>query len=153
MAKVDMKMPEEFLTKLSKLGITMSYSNGQSTLEVDEDALRTALENNPDAVKNAFTDASSGLMTRVKSTLDMYANTSSGSPGILVSKAGSAYASTSLLNNTLQEQLNDLDDEIEKWQDKLSDKVDYYTRMFSQLEQLTAQMNNQSSMLAGLMGG
>ena len=140
-------------TKLSKLGITMSYSNGQSTLEVDEDALRTALENNPDAVKNAFTDASSGLMTRVKSTLDMYANTSSGSPGILVSKAGSAYASTSLLNNTLQEQLNDLDDEIEKWQDKLSDKVDYYTRMFSQLEQLTAQMNNQSSMLAGLMGG
>ena len=140
-------------TKLSKLGITMSYSNGQSTLEVDEDALRTALENNPDAVKNAFTDASSGLMTRVKSTLDMYANTSSGSPGILVSKAGSAYASTSLLNNTLQEQLNDLDDEIEKWQNKLSDKVDYYTRMFSQLEQLTAQMNNQSSMLAGLMGG
>ena len=104
-------------------------------------------------MKNAFTDASSGLMTRVKSTLDMYANTSSGSPGILVSKAGSAYASTSLLNNTLQEQLNDLDDEIEKWQDKLSDKVDYYTRMFSQLEQLTAQMNNQSSMLAGLMGG
>ena len=85
--------------------------------------------------------------------MDMYANTSSGSPGILVSKAGSAYASTSLLNNTLQEQLNDLDDEIEKWQDKLSDKVDYYTRMFSQLEQLTAQMNNQSSMLAGLMGG
>ena len=58
-----------------------------------------------------------------------------------------------MLNNTLQEQLNDLDDEIEKWQNKLSNKVDYYTRMFSQLEQLTAQMNNQSSMLAGLMGG
>ena len=140
-------------TKLSKLGISMSYSNGQSTLEVDEDALRTALGNNPDAVKNAFTDTSSGLMTRVKSALDMYANTSSGSPGILISKAGSAYSSTSLLSNTLQEQINDLDDKIEKWQDKLSDKVDYYTRMFSQLEQLTAQVNNQSSMLSGLMGG
>ena len=35
----------------------------------------------------------------------------------------------------------------------MSDQVDYYTRQFTALEQLVAQMNNQSSMLAGLQGG
>ena len=48
--------------------------------------------------------------------------------------------------------MNDIDDEIEKWQDKLSDKVDYYTNKFTQLEMLINQMNSQSSALSGLMG-
>lgn len=140
-------------TTLSKIGITTSYSNGQTTLAVDEEKLRSALENDPDSVRDAFTDTRTGLMTNIKSTMDMYANTSSGSPGILVSTAGTQYASNSLLDNTLLKQMNELDDQIDKWQTRMSDKVDYYTRQFSLLEQLTAQMNNQSSMLAGLMTG
>ena len=35
----------------------------------------------------------------------------------------------------------------------MADRVDYYTSQFTALEQLMSQMNNQSSMLAGLMGG
>ena len=35
----------------------------------------------------------------------------------------------------------------------MSDQVDYYTSKFSQLEQLVAQMNSQSSYFAQLMGG
>ena len=58
----------------------------------------------------------------------------------------------SLLKNTLQTQIDDLDEDIEKWQDKMSDKIDYYTNKFTALEQLISSMNNQSSMLAGLMG-
>ena len=43
--------------------------------------------------------------------------------------------------------------EIERWQTKMSSKVDYYTRQFTKLEQLMNSMNSQSSMMAGLMGG
>ena len=43
--------------------------------------------------------------------------------------------------------------EISSWQDKMSDKVDYYTSKFTQLEVLINEMNSQSSALAGLTGG
>ena len=52
-----------------------------------------------------------------------------------------------------QNQIDDINTEIEKWQDKLSTQVDKYTSMFSKLETLIYQMNSQSSTLAGLMGG
>ena len=68
-------------------------------------------------------------------------------------KAGSTYSSLSLLSNTLQDQLGDLDNEIDKWQTRMSDKIDYYSEQFSKLEQLTSEMNSQSSMLSGLLGG
>ena len=58
-----------------------------------------------------------------------------------------------LLNNTLLEQMKDIDKQVDKWQAKMSDKVDYYTNKFTQLEMLIAQMNSQSSSLAGMMGG
>ena len=49
--------------------------------------------------------------------------------------------------------MDEYDTQIEKWQDKLSDKVDYYTRQFSRLEQLIMQMNSQSSSIMSMMGG
>ena len=55
--------------------------------------------------------------------------------------------------NNLQTQIDNLDTQIEKWQDKMSDRIDYYTNQFTRLEQLINQMNSQSSALAGLMGG
>ena len=49
--------------------------------------------------------------------------------------------------------MDNLNTQIEKWQDKMSDQVDYYTTQFTQLEQLIAQMNSQSSTLSQMMGG
>ena len=63
------------------------------------------------------------------------------------------FRSTSIYQNYIQKQLDNLDTQIEKWQDKMSDQVDYYTTQFSKLEQLIAQMNSQSSSLAQMMGG
>ena len=68
-------------------------------------------------------------------------------------KAGTPLSSYSLQNNFLQTQIDNLDTQIEKWQDKMSDRIDYYTNQFTRLEQLINQMNSQSSALAGLMGG
>lgn len=144
---------------LSKIGIKTSYSDGLTTLELDENVLTDALKNNPDSVRDAFSRSvsngasSDGLMYNLKSVLDTYANTSTGSMGLLIQQAGSSYAPNSVNSNNLQKEYDNFTAQIEKWQDKMSDKVDYYTRQFTALEQLIAQMNNQSSMLSGLQGG
>ena len=139
---------------LSKMGITTSYSDGVTSVTVDEEALRSALSNDPDSVRDAFvsTTGVGGLMTNVSKVVSDYAATTGATKGILVEKAGSTYSALSLLNNTLQDQIDNYDEQISKWQDKLSDKIDYYTQMFTRLETLTNQMNSQSSMLSGLMG-
>lgn len=140
---------------LSKMGITTTYSQGVTTLQVDEDALRDALSRDPDGVRDAFTSTSGsgGLMVNVSKVLSDYASTTGATKGILVQKAGSAYSPLSLLNNSLQDQIDEYDAQISRWQDKLSDQVDYYTRMFTRLEQLTSTMNSQSSMISSMLGG
>lgn len=140
---------------LSGIGITTSYSNGTTTLVVDENALRTALENNPDKVRDVFVgkNGSGGVMEKMKDQLDAYVGTTGANKGILINKAGSTLAPVSIYQNTMQQEIDKFSTEIEKWQDKLSDKIDYYNKKFTALEKLISQMNNQSSALAGLSGG
>ncbi|MEA4994398.1 MAG: flagellar filament capping protein FliD [Oscillibacter sp.] len=140
---------------LSAMGISTTYSDGVTTLQVDEDALRDALASNPDGVRDAFTSTTGngGLMVNVSKVLSDYASTTGATKGILVQKAGSAYSPLSLLSNNIQDQIDEYDEQITKWQDKLSDQVDYYTRMFTRLEQLTSSMNSQSSMITSMLGG
>lgn len=141
------------------IGLSSSYSGGLTTLELDENALREALASDPDKVRDVFSKtvdngaSSNGLMYNMKKVLDTYANTSSGSMGLLIQQAGSKYSPNSVNSNNLQKEYDNFTTQIEKWQTKMSDRVDYYTKQFTALEQLVAQMNNQSSMLAGLQGG
>ncbi len=144
---------------LREIGIGTSYSNGMTTLSLDEDKLRAALESDPDKVKNAFTkskeggSSSDGLMTRMQDTLNTYVKTTGEPKGILIQRAGSNKAYTSLNNNTLKTQIDNIDNQIERWQNKMASQIDRYTTQFSRLEQLIAEMNSQSSAMMGLMGG
>ncbi len=143
---------------MDSIGLKTTYSNGVTTISLDESKLRAALDSDPDKVRNVFAktkdggSATDGLMSTLKTTLNAYSSTSLGSQGILVRKAGTKLSSVSLLNNTLQKQIDNFTKQIESWQDKLSDKIDYYTKQFTQLEKLMSTMNNQSSMLSDLMG-
>ena len=142
---------------LKAIGITSNYSNGLTTLSLNEEKLRAALETDPDKVRDVFSksvasgSSSNGLMQALKSPLDMYSKTQ-GTKGILVQKAGSTLAPSTLYKNTLQNKLDDIDTQIEKWQDKMADQVDRYTSKFAALEKLIAQMNSQSSALSGFLG-
>lgn len=144
---------------LREIGIGTSYSNGMTTLSLDEDKLRAALESDPDKVKNAFTkskeggSSSDGLMTRMQDTLNTYVKTTGEPKGILIQRAGSNKAYTSLNNNALKTQIDNIDNQIERWQNKMASQIDRYTTQFSRLEQLIAEMNSQSSAMMGLMGG
>ena len=136
---------------LKAAGITVNYSNGMSTLKFDEQALRDTLNSDPDRVRDIFTK-SDGLMQSMKTPLDQYGKTTGGK-GILVDKAGSVLAPSTLYTNNLYKELTSIDEQIEKWQEKMEDRVDYYTSQFSRLEQLIAQANSQSSYFSQLSGG
>lgn len=143
---------------LSSIGITTNYEDGITTLSVDETKLRAALESDLDGVRDAFVSnkdngaSSDGLMASMQEVIDRYAATTGATKGILIEKAGSKYSTSASLDNTMLDKMNDLDEQIAKWQDKMSNKVDYYTNKFTQLEVLINQMNSQSSALAGLTG-
>lgn len=143
---------------LREIGITTSYSDGLTTLSLDEEKLRTALSNDPEKVRNAFTKTSedgsgNGLMQNLQSTLETYVKTTGEPKGVLITHAGSVKAPTSLNSNSLLTQINNIDKQIERWEDKMSDQIDRYTTQFSKLEQLIAEMNSQASSMSGLMGG
>ena len=151
-------MTGEHGAALREAGITVNYANGLSTLEFDEDKFRNALNNDPDKVRDAFTASvesgskSNGLMQALKQPLEIYGKTEGGK-GVLVEKAGSPLAPSTMYNNTIQQELNRIDEQIERWEDKMNDQVDYYTNQFSRLEQLIQQMNSQSSYFSQLMAG
>ncbi len=143
---------------LESIGLSTAYSNGVTTLKLNETKLREALDSNPDKVRTVFTktteggSTTNGLMQSLKMTLNDYASTSLAKPGILVSKAGTKLSAVSLLHNNLYQQIGNIDKQIESWQSKLSSRIDYYTKQFTALEKMMSTMNNQSSMLSDLMG-
>ncbi|MBR3704091.1 MAG: flagellar filament capping protein FliD [Oscillospiraceae bacterium] len=142
---------------LEKIGISTAYENGKTTLKIDEDKLRNVVENDLDAVKEAFTAEPSGtsrggLMYNLQKTAEKYTKTTGSQKGILIELAGSEKAATSLTKNDYKTKMDMLQEQITRWQEKLSDKVDYYTRQFTALEKLISEMNSQSSALYGMMG-
>lgn len=148
---------------LKAAGISVNYANNLTTLSLNENQLRATLETDPDRVMELFTKTKSsgadsdGLMQAIKEPLELYGKTTgvnltTGTKGVLVNKAGHPLAPSTMYNNTIQQQLDKIDQEIAKWQDKMSDQVDSYTQQFAKLEQLISQMNSQSSAIAGFLG-
>lgn len=149
---------------LRDMGISVStnYSdNGK--IVFDEEKFRKALEADPEKVREAFTapaekDASGngikqgGLMVRLQDINNKYAGMTGSTKGILVERAGSPFAPTTIMNNELQKQMDSIDDVIESLQDKLKTEQDRYISQFTSLETLINQMNSQSSWLSSAFG-
>lgn len=148
--------------QMESYGITVStdYSdNGK--LVLDEAKFKAALESDPEGVKELFTRPASevdetdkgGLMARIKTLTDRYASTTGATKGILIEQAGSTYAPTTILNNRIQKELNMIDGNVKRLQDKLKVETDRYIKQFTTLETLISQMNSQSSWLSQVGGG
>lgn len=145
----------------SDIGLSVSTNwkdNGKIIL--DESKLKASLAENPDNVKTLFTEAgdggsltTGGAMSRMKSITDKYAATTGATKGILVEKAGSEKSPSSMLKNSLLEQMKDIDDVVKKLESKLTTERTRYQRQFTALEQLVQQMNAQSGWLTQQFGG
>ncbi len=128
-------------TSISKLGISTSSNwkdNGK--LYLDEDQLREALADDPDAVMELFTgnDDTDGLA-------DQLYDLTSNSITLLTNKAGS---SSSLADSSyMGKELERINDRIDEWEDRLEDLEERYWTQFTAMETALQKLNDTSSWL------
>ncbi|MCL2087863.1 MAG: flagellar filament capping protein FliD [Oscillospiraceae bacterium] len=139
---------------------TLYEDNGK--VLIDEEALRKAIQENPDGLQDLFT-GERGIMTELKGVVDKYASTAGvdfDAPyaagqqrkGLLILQAGLDDSSTST-RNFLYRQLTQLDTVIERLQRTQQIQEDRYYKQFTALERHMVRMNEQSSWMAGQFGG
>lgn len=141
------------------IGIKVSSNykdNGK--LEIDEEALRKALESDPTKVQNFFARPSTGtesggVMYKLKGTLDKYAKTDGANKGILIQKAGHSSSALSMLDNGYSRELKQLDATILRFERTLKAQEDRYYKQFTNLETFVQRMNMQSGYLTQQFGG
>ncbi len=148
----------EFRDEFEAIGITVSTNyadNGK--LVFDQAAFESALKEDPENVKELLsgeaassTVGTDGLVAKVKDTMDKYASMTGATKGLLVEKAGSEYAPTSVLSNTMLDMIEDMEEKIESLKDTLQIETDRYTTQFTALETLISEMNSQSSYLSSM---
>ena len=132
---------------LYNIGIETGNYKDQGKLVLDETALRNALASNPGGVEQLFTQAQDGLAKLLDNSLKNVANTSSGSPGMLVQMAGlKGYSSEK--NNTLSQQITSIEDRIEQLKSIYEKQKERYWKQFNTMERVLANMSSQSSYLS-----
>lgn len=136
------------INMLSEIGInTGRYTDG-GKLFIDETKLKDTLLKKPDEVTALFTsrvgDVNVGVGGLVYESLNKTIKS-------LSDKAGSP---TSLVDNSqITKYIKRMDQEINRWQDKLERIEDRYWKQFTAMEKAISQMNSQSSWLQQSLGG
>ena len=132
---------------LYNIGIETGNYKEKGKLVLDETALRNALANDPSGVEQLFTQAQDGLAKLLDDSLKNVANTSSGSPGMLVQMAGAkGYSSEG--NNTLSREVVSIEERIEQLKSIYEKQKERYWKQFNTMEQVLANMSAQSNYLS-----
>lgn len=131
--------------QLSKIGITTTanYLEG-GKLEIDEAALKKAIETDPDSVENLF--RGDGVTSDQKGIVQRLYDTVSNTMDTLKLKAGNANSVNDTF--TLGKQLDNVGDQIDAFEDKLTQMEDRYYSQFTAMEQAIQQFNSQSAYLS-----
>lgn len=122
-------------------------------LEIDEDALNKAFEQNSDAIVKLFTDSENGIMSKLNKVMDS-AVKSSGSAnnrGTLVQKAGKANSSVTT-DSYIYKQMTRIQDRIKELQSRYDDKEEYWWSVFTNMETAMSDLNSQTSYISQYLG-
>ena len=148
----------------SKFGIfnmgikTASYLDSSSEdamrgkLKLDEDAFNKAFNENPEAITKLFTDAENGVMVKVNKVLDNAVRTTGRTKGSLINKAGTTSGS-SAKDNYIYRQMEAVQKRISQLQDRYDSKEDYWWKVFTNLESVMGDFNDQSAYLSNYLSG
>lgn len=137
---------------LYSIGITTSknYNDG-GTLEIDEDKLRKALEENPDAVEQLFKNADgkkddvvNGETVDTRGYLDKLRESMKSFEVNIEKKAGRSTMTDA--QYTIGKNLMDTETRIKTWQDKLKTIEERYWKQFTAMESAINKANQQSSL-------
>ncbi|WP_157950840.1 flagellar filament capping protein FliD [Peribacillus acanthi] len=132
------------MNQLTAVGIKTSanYLEG-GKLEIDEAKLKKAIETNPEDVEKLFT--SSGSTDSQKGIIHRLYDTVSNTMNKLKERAGNSFSTNAQF--TLGKQLNLVDSQINRFEDKLVRLEDRYWRQFTAMEKAIQQSNQQSMYL------
>ncbi|WP_342479164.1 flagellar filament capping protein FliD [Paenibacillus sp. FSL H7-0350] len=142
----------EKLGQLSQYGITTGqyYENGK--LYIDEDKLKQALTDNPQAVTTIFqggSDSSTGLISKLSTLMTNEIEKMSIKAG--TSKFSSDVTVTFKTDSTMGKELADYKKRISTLQDRLDDYENNLYKRFTAMETAISNYNSQSSSLASYM--
>lgn len=130
---------------LFKIGITTSTSySDNGKLEINEDKLRKALEEDPDIVSRIFTGDSATGAEGVVSQLRTAAKNAVSNIEVTSGKA----TSTSEKSYSIGRTISDLSTKIDDWKDRLKDIEERYWKQFSAMETAIQKANSQSSIFS-----
>lgn len=143
--------PEGAKYALYDLGIETSSNwedKGKLVLSADgENTLKKVLESESDEVYKLFNDPQSGIMVKMNDVIKATANTSSGSPGTLVTLAG-VKGRASDKNNVLSERLKKIEEKIKSLQTSYEKEKNRYWNQFNAMETMISNMSSQSAWLS-----
>ena len=129
---------------LYDLGIDLTDSwSDNGKLEIDESKLDNALEVYGDKVAELFT-STNGIAAKLESTVDKAISTKTNKYGYLTSIAGMANTKTAT-DNMIYQQMQSLQDLIDRLTEKYEDEQERYWDQFSYLETYMSKMNTQAS--------
>ena len=109
-----------------------------SSVEGNVDRLRAAIEEDPEAVGEFFTQLSKGLYEDLREKMGK-------------TELSSSYT---IYNDVqMKKDYDEYTKTIKKWEDKLKDMEDYYYKKFSAMETALSKLQSQTNSLASLLGG
>ncbi|MBE6842835.1 MAG: hypothetical protein E7510_08420 [Ruminococcus sp.] len=143
----------EGVPMLSDIGIESSKEwKDYGKLTIDKDKLTETLENDMQSVASVFT-GKNGVASRLEGACKRAANTSSGSPGSLVTLAGVKGKATEK-ENTITDRIDTIKEKIEKLKEQYETKKERYWKQFNAMETALSSMNSTATWLSSmLMGG
>jgi flagellar hook-associated protein 2 len=132
---------------LASIGISSKSYQDQGKLYVDEDTLRTALQNDPDGVKSLFStlgnpSSTNGVISRLSDDMNNAISSLTSKAGM----TGNSYYDQSFIGK----QLTDLQTQITAQTKKLNDKENLYYKQFAAMESAVSKYNDQGSYLSQL---
>lgn len=136
----------EKYNQLAEIGITTSKDYlERGKLEIDEDKLKAAIEDNPEAVYQLFmadgpTSDQQGLARRLRTNI-------SDTMKQIEEKAGNTFKTQ--YNYTIGKDMLRIDDDIESLEYRLKQIEDRYWAQYNAMEKAIQNLNNQSSQLTG----
>lgn len=104
---------------------------------IDEDALKTAIDTDPEKVTSIVTGLASKLYDKLSTKM----------------KSSSMKSAYTIYNDKqLKSKYNDYTNKLDKWSEKIANLEDKYYKQFAKMESMMAAMQTQQSYLVGLFG-
>ncbi|MDH5161289.1 flagellar filament capping protein FliD [Heyndrickxia oleronia] len=152
-------IPSNELNSLSKIGITTEYMSLDGKLQINEDKLREAINNNPEQIMNLFTKSGSKDTSTSTASLkdsgigDRLYEMLKSTITKLNDKAGAPNTAANIDKSVLGKSISEYSTQYNDWIDKLATIESRYYKQFNAMEEAIQKLNNQMSYITSALGG